>query len=69
MTEFANVAELRRNQLEKLAAGFRMFAYFGFNEGVAGHITLRDPEFSDHFWGKSSWSPLLSNICFRFNTC
>ena len=42
MTEFANVAELRRNQLEKLAAGFRMFAYFGFNEGVAGHITLRD---------------------------
>ena len=50
MTEFANAAELRRNQLEKLAAGFRMFAYFGFNEGVAGHITLRDPEFSDHFW-------------------
>ena len=40
MTEFANVAELRRNQLEKLAAGFRMFAYFGFNEGVAGHILL-----------------------------
>ena len=50
MTEFKNVAELRRNQLEKLAAGFRMFAHFGFNEGVAGHITLRDPEFSDHFW-------------------
>jgi len=50
MTEFANTAELRRNQLEKLAAGFRMFAYFGFNEGVAGHITLRDPEFPDHFW-------------------
>ena len=50
MTEFANVAELRRNQLEKLAAGFRMFAYFGFNEGVAGHITYRDPEFNDHFW-------------------
>ena len=50
MTEFANVAELRRNQLEKLAAGFRMFAHFGFNEGVAGHITLRDPEFNDHFW-------------------
>ena len=40
MTEFKNVAELRRNQLEKLAAGFRMFAHFGFNEGVAGHITL-----------------------------
>ena len=39
-----------RNQLEKLAAGFRLFDYFGFNEGVAGHITYRDPEFKDHFW-------------------
>ena len=44
MIEFKNVAELRRNQLEKLAAGFRMFAHFGFNEGVAGHITRRAPE-------------------------
>ena len=25
-----------------------MFAHFGFNEGVAGHITYRDPEFPDH---------------------
>ena len=48
--EFANPAEERRNQLEKLAAGFRLFDYFGFNEGVAGHITYRDPEFGDHFW-------------------
>ena len=47
--EFANPAEERRNQLEKLAAGFRLFDYFGFNEGVAGHITYRDPEFKDHF--------------------
>ena len=48
--EFASPAEERRNQLEKLAAGFRLFDYFGFNEGVAGHITYRDPEFKDHFW-------------------
>ena len=27
MKEFANVAELRRDQLEKLAAGFRLFAF------------------------------------------
>ena len=45
MKDFSSVAELRRDQLEKLAAGFRMFAHFGFNEGVAGHITYRDPEF------------------------
>ena len=50
MKEFANVAEVRRDQLEKLAAGFRFFAHCGFNEGVAGHITYRDPEFPDHFW-------------------
>src|SRR5205807_5685171 len=23
---------------------------FGFDEGVAGHITARDPELTDHFW-------------------
>ena len=30
--------------------GFRLFARFGFDEGVAGHITARDPERLDHFW-------------------
>ena len=25
-------------------------ATFGFDEGVAGHITARDPELDDHFW-------------------
>ena len=44
MKDFSSVAELRRDQLEKLAAGFRMFAHFGFNEGVAAvsytHLTL-----------------------------
>jgi ribulose-5-phosphate 4-epimerase/fuculose-1-phosphate aldolase len=33
-----------------LAAGFRLFSKFGFDEGVAGHITARDPEFTDTFW-------------------
>ena len=50
MQEFSSTAELRRNQLEKLAAGFILFDQFGFNEGLAGHITYRDPEFADHFW-------------------
>ena len=27
-----------------------MFGKFGFDEGVAGHITARDPELIDHFW-------------------
>jgi ribulose-5-phosphate 4-epimerase/fuculose-1-phosphate aldolase len=35
---------------QRLAAGFRLFSKFGFDEGVAGHITARDPERTDHFW-------------------
>ncbi len=35
---------------QRLAAGFRLFARFGFEEGVAGHITARDPERPDTFW-------------------
>ena len=50
MIDFKSTEELRRNQLEKLVAGFRLFSYFGYDEGVAGHITFRDPEFDDHFW-------------------
>jgi hypothetical protein len=33
-----------------LAAAFRLFSRSGFDEGVAGHITARDPEQLDHFW-------------------
>jgi ribulose-5-phosphate 4-epimerase/fuculose-1-phosphate aldolase len=35
---------------QRLAAAFRLFARFGFDEGVAGHITVRDPEHLDRFW-------------------
>ena len=47
---FDNVEDERRNRKERLAAGFRLFSKFGFDEGVAGHITARDPELTDHFW-------------------
>jgi ribulose-5-phosphate 4-epimerase/fuculose-1-phosphate aldolase len=47
---FENVEEERRHRKERLAAGFRLFGKFGFDEGVAGHITARDPEHLDHFW-------------------
>jgi len=40
----------RIHRKQSLAAGFRLFSKFGFSEGVAGHITARDPELSDHFW-------------------
>jgi len=34
----------------RLAAAFRIFGKYGFDEGVAGHITLRDPVDPTTFW-------------------
>ena len=47
---FATVEEERRHRKERLAAFFRLFVRFGYDEGVAGRITARDPEHADHFW-------------------
>jgi len=47
---FDDPAAERRHRKERLAAALRLFGRFGFEEGVAGHITARDPEFTDHFW-------------------
>ena len=43
-------AEQRQYLKTKLAGAFRIFGKFGFSEGVAGHITVRDPEHTDSFW-------------------
>src|ERR1700675_1360491 len=48
--KFATPAEERQHRKRMLAAAFRLFSRFGFDEGVAGHITARDPERLDHFW-------------------
>ena len=48
--KFASVEEERRHRKQRLAAAFRVFGRLGFDEGTAGHITVRDPELSDHFW-------------------
>jgi ribulose-5-phosphate 4-epimerase/fuculose-1-phosphate aldolase len=47
---FESAADERLHRKQRLAAAFRLFAKFGFEEGVAGHITARDPEFPDRFW-------------------
>jgi ribulose-5-phosphate 4-epimerase/fuculose-1-phosphate aldolase len=46
----ATAADERIHRKQRLAAAFRLFARFGLDEGVAGHITARDPERADHFW-------------------
>jgi ribulose-5-phosphate 4-epimerase/fuculose-1-phosphate aldolase len=48
--KFETLEQERRHRKERLAAAFRLFAKFGFDEGVAGHITVRDPERPDCFW-------------------
>ena len=47
---FEDVDAERRHRKQRLAAAFRVFGRFGFDEGVAGHITVRDPGQPDHFW-------------------
>jgi ribulose-5-phosphate 4-epimerase/fuculose-1-phosphate aldolase len=47
---FDTVEAERLHRKQRLAAGFRLFSRFGFDEGVAGHITARDPEHPDRFW-------------------
>ena len=47
---FESVEEERLHRKQELAAAYRVFGRFGFSEGVAGHITARDPEHPDRFW-------------------
>ncbi|MFM9368432.1 class II aldolase/adducin family protein [Streptomyces sp. Da 82-17] len=48
--EFDSVEQERLHRKQELAAAFRLFGKFGFSEGVAGHITARDPENPEWFW-------------------
>ena len=40
----------RQQRKESLAAGLRVMGRLHLAEGVAGHVTVRDPEHLDHFW-------------------
>jgi ribulose-5-phosphate 4-epimerase/fuculose-1-phosphate aldolase len=50
LPQFDNLGVERWHRRQRLAAALRIFAKLGFDEGIAGHITARDPERSDHFW-------------------
>ena len=47
---FETVEQERQHLKGRLAVALRAFGKFGFSEGVAGHITVRDPEHKDCFW-------------------
>ncbi|KAI0868838.1 class II aldolase and Adducin domain-containing protein [Hypoxylon argillaceum] len=47
---FKDPLDERQYLRERLALAFRIFAKLGFDEGVAGHITVRDPIDTTTFW-------------------
>ncbi|KUJ22558.1 arad-like aldolase/epimerase [Mollisia scopiformis] len=60
--KFESLEEERLYRKQHLAAAFRVFAERGFDEGVAGHISVRDPILTDHFW-LNPLSQHFSQIC------
>lgn len=40
----------RQHRRQRLAAAFRLFSRLGYEVGLAGHFTARDPVLTDHFW-------------------
>ncbi|MFE5541456.1 class II aldolase/adducin family protein [Streptomyces sp. NPDC056492] len=45
-----DAAGQRAYRKERLAGALRLFGRLGYEDGVAGHITVRDPEFADCHW-------------------
>ncbi|PKS08773.1 hypothetical protein jhhlp_004826 [Lomentospora prolificans] len=48
--KFSDFKAQRQWQLEHMAAAFRHWAREGYVEGMSGHISVRDPEYTDAFW-------------------
>lgn len=49
-TAKSDVEAERLHRKQRLAAGLRTMGRLHLAEGVAGHVTVRDPEFPDRFW-------------------
>ncbi len=50
LPEFETLAEERQHRKERLVAGCRAFAMHNFDYGMAGHISVRDPEHPSLYW-------------------
>ncbi|WP_328905378.1 class II aldolase/adducin family protein [Streptomyces sp. NBC_00234] len=46
----ATADEERVHRKERLAGALRLFGEYGYEEGVSGHLTARDPQYPDCFW-------------------
>lgn len=60
--KFDSLEEERLYRKQHLAAAFRVFADRGFDEGVAGHISVRDPILTDHFCKPNPYSAFQTNF-------
>lgn len=47
---YASIEQERKAKIDILVAAFRLFGQYGYDEGVAGHISLRDPMHKNTFW-------------------
>jgi ribulose-5-phosphate 4-epimerase/fuculose-1-phosphate aldolase len=57
---FDSIEEERKHGKRHLAIGCRLLAMHGFESGGTGHLTMRDPEFPDHFWLNPLGVPLAT---------
>lgn len=55
--------EHRQWMLEKMALSFRVFARKGYTDGLAGHISVRDPEWPHTFWTVSMSLSAEAGMC------
>lgn len=47
---FSSFEDERNYRKQVLAATFRIFGQLGYEQGVMGHVSVRDPEFPDQLW-------------------
>lgn len=64
---FTSLEDERLHRKQRLAAAFRVLGRSGFNEGVAGHGSVRDPILDGHYWvnayGQSFRQIKVSDLC------
>ncbi|KAH7160393.1 class II aldolase/adducin domain protein [Dactylonectria estremocensis] len=69
--KFTDPLEQRQYLKGRLALAFRIFSKLGFDEGVAGHITVRDPVEPTSFWVNPfgvAWPLLKASDLIRVNS-
>ncbi|WP_037827202.1 class II aldolase/adducin family protein [Streptomyces sp. NRRL B-1347] len=54
---FDDSADERRHRKERLAAVLRLFGRFGYEEGLAGHVTVVDPMQPGTYWANPMGAP------------